>query len=163
VNVQIQGIIERFGNSIQHPDLAHFLSSSGFDPKLPIPALRKTGVHNIVDADRGIELMFCERVAFQRDHGDPKSDGEGILLSVVIYPNGTKSFKPFGGLLPAPLSGALNRASLIQVLGPGKVTDEEDGQVFSEGWLMDSVAVHADYKPDGALKMLQFSVPLRRE
>jgi hypothetical protein len=63
----------------------------------------------------------------------------------------------------AGLDGIKERKGLTEVLGPGAVTDEDDGVVYAEAWASDGLAVHADYRESGELKVLQFSLPLRSE
>jgi hypothetical protein len=86
MSIQIREIVKLFGRSIEDQEVAAVLKRAGFDPKLPMATLRKSGMYNIVDAARGVELMFREREGFLASYGDAKSDGEGLLVSVATYP-----------------------------------------------------------------------------
>jgi hypothetical protein len=65
MGLQVQEIVRWFGVSIQDAALEAFLVAHGFQTQMSLAKLRRTGSHNIVDAARGIELMFCEREAFE--------------------------------------------------------------------------------------------------
>jgi hypothetical protein len=162
MSLQVQEIIKRFGLSIEDQELESFLVAHAFDTQLPLANLRKTGSHNIVDEARGVELMFCEREAFEREYGQPRSVGEGLLISVAAYPNGSKSFKPFAGSIGVKLDGLKDRQAIVKLLGAGTVQDEDEGVIYTESWNLEGVVLHADYSEQGQIKSLQFSLPLAR-
>jgi hypothetical protein len=159
-NIDIQALLPVFGYSIETPDVISVLAKYGFSTDLPLAKLRKAGSHNIVDKARGLEIMFMERAQFQSLYGEPKSTGEGILVSLAVHPQGKKDFKPFMGSLGSFLDGVTSFVQIGKKLGRGRVEDEADGIVYTESWNLDGTALFVDYADDGSLLTLQFSSPM---
>jgi len=158
--IEIQRFVDVFGYSIQTPEVTSLLAGFGLSADLPLAKLRKTGSHNIVDKARGVEVMFMERSQFQSLYGEPKSAGEGILVSVAAHPFGKKDFKPFQGSLGGSLDGISNLEQIGKKLGRGRVEDEADGTIFTESWNVHGTALFVDFAEDGSLVTLQFSCPM---
>lgn len=113
----------------------------------------------VVLKEMGVILAFVGREAFRSSYCEPRGDGEYVMDGVFYYPNGSSSVSSYTGSIPFANGPVRNRDEAILAFGSPESTEEEDGEIYWDIWRRDGIRIKVDYRGEGAVKTVLFSLP----
>jgi hypothetical protein len=159
-NISIRELTSVFGYPMLSDTAQHVLVANGFKPESKLKQLKDLGVAFLEQKEHGVSLDYCSRETFLAEHGSLKEEGEVILRSLFIYPNGSKTYQPFTSPVDFGIDGITSRADANKKLGKSFESQEDDGEIEWESWMIDGLLVTAFYKSNGiSIKNWNISAP----
>jgi hypothetical protein len=146
--INLKSIEQLFGFAMKSAEAKRVLSENGFVAEYSTKKLKQLGTVHLVSEPRGIELAFSERSAFIENYGDPKTEGDAILSSIFVYPIGTKTYSKFVDPIGHGIDGCVTRADALRALGKPNATEEDDGVVEWDQWVLSDKILRATYQDD---------------
>jgi hypothetical protein len=161
--MDLSEVVPFLGCSNVNPGLVELLRSAGADiGALSKKELRETGMDGIELKNKGLSLTFSSRDDYIETYAEPTEAGDAILVGIFAYGAGSRSFKPYPGLIPFSRCPVTRREEALLEFGEPYHTESDDGEIDWDYWMKNTVQVGVFYRADASIKYVSFSVPFRK-